>query len=99
MTMGISVFPALWRTMQGEEMLQSEEVAVMLRLHELGEGVRLRPQHGGVGICARAGLLPFAGRCGELRLTVWMIGCGNGFSGMAATRTWCARSWRASTGS
>ena len=50
MTMGISVFPALWRTMQGEEMLQSEEVAAMVRLHELGWGAkRLAKEFG----CAR----------------------------------------------
>ncbi len=48
--MGISVFPALWRTMQGEEMLQSEEVAAMVRLHELGWGAkRLAKEFG----CAR----------------------------------------------
>src|SRR5512134_823757 len=50
MTIGISVVPALWRTMQGEEMLQSEEVAAMLRLHELGWGAkRLAKEFG----CAR----------------------------------------------
>ncbi|MER9848651.1 hypothetical protein NKJ55_15130 [Mesorhizobium sp. M0106] len=38
MTIGISAIPALSRTMQGEEMLEPEEVAAMLRLHELGWG-------------------------------------------------------------
>jgi transposase len=40
MTIEISVIPALSRTMQGEEMLQPEEVAAMLRLHELGWGAK-----------------------------------------------------------
>lgn len=50
MTIGISAIPALSRTMQGEEMLQPEEVAAMLRLHELGWGAkRLAKEFG----CAR----------------------------------------------
>lgn len=50
MTVGISAIPALSRTMQGEEMLQPEEVAAMLRLHELGWGAkRLAKEFG----CAR----------------------------------------------
>jgi hypothetical protein len=50
MTVGISTIPALSRTMQGEEMLQPEEVAAMLRLHELGWGAkRLAKEFG----CAR----------------------------------------------
>lgn len=48
MTVGISAIPALSRTMQGEEMLQPEEVAAMLRLHELGWGAkRLAKEFGG----------------------------------------------------
>lgn len=50
MTVGISAIPALSRTMQGEEMLQPEEVAAMLRLYELGWGAkRLAKEFG----CAR----------------------------------------------
>lgn len=76
MTIGISAIPALSRTMQGEEMLQPEEVAAMLRLHELGWGAkRLAKEFGGaratrcVGICAKAGLFRFASLCGGARLT------------------------------
>jgi transposase len=50
MSTGVSVDPALSRTMRGEEMLQAEEVAAMLRLHELGWGAkRLAKEFG----CAR----------------------------------------------
>ena len=50
MSTGVSVDPALSRTMWGEEMLQAEEVAAMLRLHELGWGAkRLSKEFG----CAR----------------------------------------------
>lgn len=45
-----SEFPARWRSMRGEEMLQAEEVAAMMRLHELGWGAkRLSKEFG----CAR----------------------------------------------
>jgi uncharacterized membrane-anchored protein len=40
MSIGVSVDPALSRMMRGEEMLQAEEVAAMLRLHELGWGAK-----------------------------------------------------------
>ena len=36
----ISAHPALSRTMQGEDMLQADEVVAMLRLHELGWGAK-----------------------------------------------------------
>jgi transposase len=50
MSTGVSVDPALSRTMRGEEMLQAEEVAAMLRLHGLGWGAkRLAKEFG----CAR----------------------------------------------
>jgi transposase len=50
MSTGVSVDPALSRTMRGDEMLQAEEVAAMLRLHELGWGAkRLAKEFG----CAR----------------------------------------------
>jgi transposase len=50
MSIGVSVDPALSRMMRGEEMLQAEEVAAMLRLHELGWGAkRLAKEFG----CAR----------------------------------------------
>jgi transposase len=50
MLIGVSVDPALSRTMRGEEMLQAEEVAAMLRLHGLGWGAkRLAKEFG----CAR----------------------------------------------
>ncbi|WP_103727913.1 IS21 family transposase [Novosphingobium sp. HII-3] len=50
MTTGVSEFPARLRSMQGEEMLQAEEVAAMMRLHELGWGAkRLSKEFG----CAR----------------------------------------------
>jgi transposase len=50
MSIGVSADPALSRTMRGEEMLQAEEVAAMLRLHELGWGAkRLAKEFG----CAR----------------------------------------------
>jgi hypothetical protein len=50
MTRGVSEFPARLRSMQGEEMLQAEEVAAMMRLHELGWGAkRLSKEFG----CAR----------------------------------------------
>jgi transposase len=50
MSTGVSGDPALSRTMRGEEMLQAEEVAAMLRLHELGWGAkRLAKEFG----CAR----------------------------------------------
>jgi hypothetical protein len=61
MTVGISAIPALSRTMQGEELLQPEEMAAMLRLHEFGwERSGWRRNSGAratrwVGICARAG--------------------------------------------
>lgn len=46
----ISAHPALSWTMQGEDMLQADEVVAMLRLHELGWGVkRLSKEFG----CAR----------------------------------------------
>ena len=46
----ISAHPALSRTMQGEDMLQADEVVAMLRLHELGWGAkRLSKEFG----CAR----------------------------------------------
>jgi hypothetical protein len=37
---GDSAHSALSRTVRGEEMLQAEEVAVMVRLHELGWGAK-----------------------------------------------------------
>lgn len=50
MTNGDPQFPARTRTMQGDEMLQADEVAAMLRLHELGWGAkRLSKEFG----CAR----------------------------------------------
>ena len=50
MSTGVSVDPALSRTMRGNEMLQAEEVAAMLRLHGLGWGAkRLAKEFG----CAR----------------------------------------------
>ena len=50
MSIGVSVDPALSRTMRGDEMLQAEEVAAMLRLHGLGWGAkRLAKEFG----CAR----------------------------------------------
>ena len=50
MSTGVSVDPALSRTMRGDEMLQAEEVAAMLRLHGLGWGAkRLAKEFG----CAR----------------------------------------------
>lgn len=50
MTNGVPEFPARMMTMQGDEMLQAEEVAAMLRLHELGWGAkRLSKEFG----CAR----------------------------------------------
>jgi transposase len=50
MTSSISAHPALSRTMQGEDMLQADEVVAMLRLHELGWGAkRLSKEFG----CAR----------------------------------------------
>ncbi len=50
MSIGILVDPALSRTMRGDEMLQAEEVAAMLRLHGLGWGAkRLAKEFG----CAR----------------------------------------------
>ena len=50
MSIGFSVDPALSRTMRGDEMLQAEEVAAMLRLHGLGWGAkRLAKEFG----CAR----------------------------------------------
>lgn len=50
MTNGVSEFPARTMAVQGEEMLQPNEVAAMLRLHELGWGAkRLSKEFG----CAR----------------------------------------------
>jgi transposase len=50
MSTGVSVDPALSRTVRGDEMLQAEEVAAMLRLHGLGWGAkRLAKEFG----CAR----------------------------------------------
>jgi transposase len=45
-----SAHPALSRTMRGEEMLQAEEVAAMLRLHGLGWGAKRLAREFG---CAR----------------------------------------------
>ncbi len=50
MMMEDSEFPARTRTMQGEEMLQPEEVAAMLHLHEHGWGTRRLAQEFG---CSR----------------------------------------------
>ncbi|WP_037176050.1 IS21 family transposase, partial [Rhizobium sp. Pop5] len=50
MTSAISAHPASWGTMQGEDMLEADEVVAMLRLHELGWGAkRLSKEFG----CAR----------------------------------------------
>lgn len=66
MTKGISEFPAQTLAVQGEDMLQPDEVAAMVRLHELGWGAkRLAKEFG----CARntvrrylraGGTVPFA---------------------------------------
>jgi transposase len=66
MTQGISEFPAQTLAVQGEDMLQPDEVAAMVRLHELGWGAkRLAKEFG----CARntvrrylraGGTVPFA---------------------------------------
>jgi transposase len=66
MTNGITEFPARTLAVQGEEMLQPDEVAAMVRLHELGWGAkRLSKEFG----CARntvrrylraGGAVPFA---------------------------------------
>lgn len=66
MTTGITEFPARTLAVQGEEMLQPDEVAAMVRLHELGWGAkRLSKEFG----CARntvrrylraGGVVPFA---------------------------------------
>ena len=66
MTNGITEFPARTMAVQGEEMLQPDEVAAMVRLHELGWGAkRLSKEFG----CARntvrrylraGGVVPFA---------------------------------------
>ncbi|HMM72633.1 MAG TPA: IS21 family transposase [Rhodocyclaceae bacterium] len=63
---GVPEFPALTMAVQGEEMLQPDEVAAMVRLHELGWGAkRLSKEFG----CARntvrrylraGGVVPFA---------------------------------------
>ncbi len=50
MSIEASANPALARTMRGEEMLQAEEVAAMLRLHELGWGAKRLAREFG---CAR----------------------------------------------
>ena len=50
MSTGVSVDPALSRTMRGDEMLQAEEVAAMLRLHGLGWGAKRLAREFG---CAR----------------------------------------------
>ena len=50
MSTGVLADPALSRMMRGEEMLQAEEVAAMLRLHELGWGAKRLAREFG---CAR----------------------------------------------
>lgn len=50
MKIEIPTTPALWGTMQGEAMLQAEEVVAMLRLRERGWGAKRIAQEFG---CAR----------------------------------------------
>ena len=50
MTEIVSEIPALSKTMQGDDMLQAEEVAAMVRLHGLGWGAKRLSQEFG---CAR----------------------------------------------
>lgn len=63
---GVPEFPALTMAVQGEEMLQPDEVAAMVRLHELGWGAKRLSREFG---CARntvrrylraGGVVPFA---------------------------------------
>ena len=105
MQTGGSEIPARGKRVQGEEMVEAEEVAAMVRLHELGWGAkRLSKEFG----CARntvrrylrAGARrPSASPSARRRSTVWRTGCASGSSATAGTPTSFARSWRASTGS
>ena len=79
MSRGILGNPALSQTMQDETMLQDEEVAAMVRLHELGWGAKRLAREFG---CARntvrrylreGGPAPFASRSGGRRSMVWTI--------------------------
>ena len=83
--------PARVMTVQGEELLEADEVAAMVRLHGLGWGAkRLSKEFG----CARRNtvrryLRPVA-RCRlrrhrpRRRLMDWKTGCENGSSGTTA---------------
>ena len=103
MSTGVSGDPALSRTMRGEEMLQAEEVAAMMRLHALGWGAkRLSKEFG----CAQHGsALPSSRRRGavqEARAQIGFRRTGRVVArslGTAAMPMSCARNWRASMGS
>lgn len=79
----ISAHPSLSRTMQGEDMLQADEVVAMLRLHELGWGASAYRKSLAVlatlsgDICGRAEQRHFKSRFAALLSMAWMTGCAN----------------------
>ena len=93
--------PARMTAVRGEEMLQPEEVAAMMRLHALGWGAkRLSKEFG----CARnrfgATFEPAARRrsgspCANRLSTDWTTGCASAPSGTVAMLISCVKSWRA----
>ena len=97
--------PARMTVVRGEEMLQPEEVAAVMRLHALGWGAkRLSKEFG----CARntvrrylraGGAAPFRKPVRKSASTDWTTGCASASSGTAAMPMSCARNWRASMGS
>ena len=105
MTKGISEFPAQTLAVQGEDMLQPDEVAAMVRLHELGWGAKRLAREFG---CARntvrrylraGGTVPSRSRSVKQRSMGSTIGCGSASSGMEVTPMLYGRSWPANMGS
>src|SRR6266511_5053423 len=95
---GGSLSPAM---RAGEERMETpEDVAVMLRLAELGWGSKRIA--GGLGCSCmtvkrylrQGGWASYRGRVGRRRLPGWRAGWPSGFASTGAMPTWCARSWR-----
>ena len=90
---------------RGEVMKEPDEVAAMLRLKELGWGVRRIARELGCShmtvrrYVAAGGGRPRGWRIAHRRWTAWKGGWRSGCGGIAAMPTWCVRIWRASTGS
>jgi hypothetical protein len=74
MTTGTAEIPAQAIAVQGEEMLQADEVAAMVRLHELGWGAKRLSKDYLAGAHLRS--CPIVAHLGASNMAYFATGCG-----------------------